>query len=94
MRKSLAPGFDDCRPIAPPPQFHHAVIATQHRSSVATSTPVPNRLNFRNKARRSESGVGSGFEVHRQFALQCLSATRTMRRKELKGSFYSCILPG
>jgi hypothetical protein len=29
--------------------LHGPSIATQHRSSAATSTPVPNRLNFRNK---------------------------------------------
>lgn len=39
--------------------LHEAIIATQHRSSAATSRPVPNRLNFRNKvvARKGAPGV-------------------------------------
>jgi hypothetical protein len=73
---------------------HDAVIATQHHSSVATSTTVPKRLNSCKKTRRLESGAGSGFQVCWRITQQGFSDTRTMRRKELKGSFYSCILPG
>jgi hypothetical protein len=87
-RKSLAPDSDGCNPAAPLSPFHDSVIATQHRSSVATSTPVPNRLNSHNKARRPQSRVGRGYcKTIGNLRCDAFAPREQCDVKELKGSF-------